>query len=166
VYISPHFGGGFFVYNFYFFTILGSLVVGFLNLYPSISEGLFSSTTLARPQNPAASPLITSEVAPLQFSSIIEGMFVYITPTTSTSVNYNGYFTTAPSTNTSGTYGKEAICIDLNGDVYPVKKPQMTSSWNYEYMRKGLFAVCITSGAYCIGYNGLSGPWSMIRFSK
>ena len=24
--MSPHFGGGFFVYNFYFLTILGSLV--------------------------------------------------------------------------------------------------------------------------------------------
>ena len=100
------------------------------------------------------------------FSATIEGMFVYTTPATSTSANYNGYFTTAPSTNTSGTYGNEAICIDLNGDVYPVKKPQPSSSWNYEYMRKGLFTVSITSGAYCLGYNGLSGPWSMIRFSK
>jgi hypothetical protein len=100
------------------------------------------------------------------FSATIEGMFVYKTPTTAASVNYNGYFTIAPSTNTSGTYGSEAICIDLNGDVYPVKKPQMTSSWNYEYMRRGLFTVSITSGVYCLGYNGLSGPWSMIRFSK
>jgi len=100
------------------------------------------------------------------FSATIEGMFVYTTPATSTSANYNGYFTTAPSINTSGTYGNEAICIDLNGDVYPVKKPQPSSSWNYEYMRKGLFTVSITSGAYCFGYNGLSGPWSMIRFSK
>lgn len=99
-------------------------------------------------------------------ASTIEGMFIYKTPPTSTDVNYNGYFTTAPSINTSGTYGQEAICIDLNGDVYPVKKPQPGSSWNPEYMRKGMFTVSITSGAYCYGYNGLNGPWSMIRFSK
>ena len=100
------------------------------------------------------------------YSATIEGMFVYKTPSTGTSANYNGYFTTAPSLNTSGTYGVEAICIDLNGDVYPVKKPQPSSSWNYEYMRKGLFTVSITSGAYCFGYNGLSGPWSMIRYYR